>query len=55
MFGVFMHGDLGTVKHGGFVHVIPCEEVESRTLIFIQQEFLRPELTYSRIDEIQPA
>ena len=55
MFHVFVEGDLGPVKHGWLVHVVPREETGCAPLVFLVQELARPPLTHLWVGEVGPA
>ena len=34
--GVLAHGDLGSIKDRWFVHIVPCECVQRRSLVLVE-------------------
>mmetsp|Transcript_8128 Transcript_8128/g.30544 ORF Transcript_8128/g.30544 Transcript_8128/m.30544 type:complete len:725 (+) Transcript_8128:1218-3392(+) len=49
----FLHGHLGPIEDRRLVHVIPREQVQSRSLILVQRELLRPPLPNVRTGEVR--
>lgn len=54
VFNIFMECDFRAVEDGGFVHVIPGEEIRSAALVVIIEELFGPPLSYLRVCKVRP-
>ena len=55
MLGVLMHGDLGTVEHRWFIHVVPRVQIKRAAHVLVNTELAGPKIADLRVDEIGPS